>query len=410
MDPHFNEGLGQGNKAKKSEGPWTPVEDDTLRHAITSIHGPQALQRRDYAVHIESGPPALKWSDISDLCFQNNCRREAKQCRERYVNHLDPNLDPGALTNEQVKIVLEWVPKHGKKWAQLGRILGKAENAVKNQWYQHHKKTNRVARQESESPRRNVPQDRLLPDPTSSYITAHSRRESTASSFSNPGMISDAGSPADSLPSSPYGPHAFPGQLSLPQGFAGSCSSPRSSYASSAMDRSFSTSSMYHEPSSYDQDMAGGYPMRLHHSERSNYNGSTSQHLVPLLQQQQSSTSQQHFSASQQQFSRGHDTSGYHHDQAPYLEPSQESHDPGLRQLEAVERYSRDNSLLTQHNRPRAPYSSSYSTVPHPQTHQDFYPPQSGQRDYSSHSNQEGGSAPPVPVSRSRVSVASMLN
>lgn len=49
--------------------------------------------------------------------------RNAKQCRERWINHLDPNKMKGKWDAEQDKIILEEVLNNGKKWSKIALIL-----------------------------------------------------------------------------------------------------------------------------------------------------------------------------------------------------------------------------------------------------------------------------------------------
>lgn len=215
---------GAKQKPKKQDGPWGSTEDDLLKYAIQIIHGIQAIQPR--VEPYKPGPASLRWSEISDYCFTMGCRRDAKQCRERWVNHLDPNTDHGEqLTEAEGQEVMHWVKLMGKKWAEIGRLMGKTENQVKNYWYQQYKKhMNQTKQQHSRreshaashaARRRQIQQNRrasrTLPAPRStsspSYpvLGSHSRRTSTASSsFSNPGLTNEAGSPAEYSPRSPH--------------------------------------------------------------------------------------------------------------------------------------------------------------------------------------------------------------
>ena len=62
------------------KGPWTTAEDDKIRELV-SARGPQ------------------KWSAIA----KELPGRMGKQCRERWHNHLDPNIKKGPWTNAEVR-------------------------------------------------------------------------------------------------------------------------------------------------------------------------------------------------------------------------------------------------------------------------------------------------------------------
>ena len=45
--------------------------------------------------------------------------RTAKQCREHWNNHLDPNKIKGNWTPEEFLLMFKMVKEDGKKWANL---------------------------------------------------------------------------------------------------------------------------------------------------------------------------------------------------------------------------------------------------------------------------------------------------
>jgi hypothetical protein len=61
--------------------------------------------------------------------------RQGKQCRERWINHLDPSINKGAWTMEEDVKLLTAVVKLGKKWSEISKmLLNRTENSVKNRW------------------------------------------------------------------------------------------------------------------------------------------------------------------------------------------------------------------------------------------------------------------------------------
>jgi hypothetical protein len=67
-----------------------------------------------------------KWSEIAKKLFaysQNKCIRTAKQCRERWLNHLDPNKSKSYWSFMEYVILFEYVKEKGKKWATLVKVL-----------------------------------------------------------------------------------------------------------------------------------------------------------------------------------------------------------------------------------------------------------------------------------------------
>ena len=62
--------------------------------------------------------------------------RNAKQCRERWVNNLDPSVKKTPWTQEEDDVLIEAQGRLGNRWSRISRLLsGRPDNAVKNRWY-----------------------------------------------------------------------------------------------------------------------------------------------------------------------------------------------------------------------------------------------------------------------------------
>jgi hypothetical protein len=101
-------GIGLPNK-----NPWSPEEDDLLG-SLVARHGVKS------------------WTLVS----QSFNKRTGKHCRERWFNHLNPEIKKGEWTAEDDFIITAMQKELGNQWAKITRCLpGRTDNAVKNRFY-----------------------------------------------------------------------------------------------------------------------------------------------------------------------------------------------------------------------------------------------------------------------------------
>ena len=128
---------GPPTTGKRKSGPktWTKEEDAILLNMVQNMRMP------------------MKWSIVA----QSMPDRTGKQCRERYVNHLNPRLKNSEWSPQEDATIFHLYNSVGSQWAKMSKMIpGRTDNGIKNRF---HNLRRQLEREDDHRLRLSKPQD-----------------------------------------------------------------------------------------------------------------------------------------------------------------------------------------------------------------------------------------------------------
>ncbi|GMG98324.1 hypothetical protein Nepgr_000164 [Nepenthes gracilis] len=141
-----SKGLGKRGKCGSStiliKGQWTEEEDRKLIELV-----------EQYGMK--------SWAQIAAKLVG----RAGKQCRERWHNHLRPDIKKDSWSEEEERLLIKAHEQYGNRWAEIAKkIPGRTENAIKNLWNATKRKQNTRRKKKNTDTQSRKPQSSLLQD------------------------------------------------------------------------------------------------------------------------------------------------------------------------------------------------------------------------------------------------------
>ena len=182
--PHF-----PGKTAQQIAGRWEKVLNPSL------VKGSWTREEDEKIVEFVRVNGARNWVKLAESLPG----RIGKQCRERWTNHLSPEVRRTSWTEQEDQLLIELHQRYGNQWTTIASFMtGRTDNNVKNRWNSSLKRRiERINRGEPAFRKRGrkpkAPQ--VLPSSTSSGSDAHSECVSPIEEMKQGSVIYPFGSP-----------------------------------------------------------------------------------------------------------------------------------------------------------------------------------------------------------------------
>lgn len=100
---------------------------------------------------------AKAWSsvakELNTMLHDGHAVRQGRHCRERWYNHVNPELKKGNWTEEEDNFIIAQHNSIGNKWSEISKLMeGRTENSVKNRYKSLAKRHTVGEQQEFQSP------------------------------------------------------------------------------------------------------------------------------------------------------------------------------------------------------------------------------------------------------------------